>query len=1026
MGLVACNTTQPGAGATPTHPPPATQVQPNFTPEEKAWLEEHPVIRMGVETNFPPYEFVDDKGLFTGISADYREIIQRKLGVDLQVQQFPDFATIRDKIKNKELDVVLLLTPTADRRNYILFTQPFFNYQLVIVTRDDHPVVFGLDEFKGKRVAVVEGYASAEYISKNYPQLDVVSYPTIEEGLMAVSTGKADAFVNEVFATVYHIRNKSISNLKIAASLNTGLPGYAIGIRNDWTELVPILEKVLATITPEERLQISDKWLSVKYERGFDYSLFWKVLLGGLLVLGVIFYWNRRLTREVILRKQSEAALRASEDELINYQHHLEELVKERTADIEAKNITLADEIAERKRAQEDLEESEANFRAMAENASDAILISSGEAGYFVFANCQAEELTGYSAAELRKIRIPDLVQKPEQGKILEYYRKRLRGDSVPSQYETIYIRKGGMEIPVEITAAQIRWQGEPASMAIIRDISERKKREAEMIQQNYELEVLAELSLAIRKIEKPSELAEFILAKSMELLQMEGGVVMILEGSQLVSIVEKYLPSGHNPLPKPFNEELLHILSSNQAVVFSQNAENFGFQTQGLPQKLASWAAVPLKSLDSPVGLMLLTSSESRAFAPQENRLASSIAELAGNALERLRTMATLEERVADRTRDLSTLYQVMTVANQTIQLDQILEQALNLALQAVNCSQGCIVLLDMDSSSLQSAYKIRTTPADMDGFWDSLVHSTLAEEIITQNKPRLISGLKEKSRISDHRGQWLSGEPDREPNGELIGVPLYAGGTVRGILWGYSDQTGHLTLEDVALLVSIGERVGTTIENFKLRERTQQVAILEERQRLARDLHDSVTQQIYSLLLLSGGAKKSLNSQDREKASQLIQRIEEIGRQAIKELRLLIFELRPLDLQQVGLVEALRQRINSVEQRGGIDARLLAFMEARIPVEIEEELYRIAIEALNNSLKYAAASCVWVRVQSEAGKIELEISDNGRGFDMEETKSGGSGLQNMRERAQRMGAALKITSTPGSGTTITATVEA
>ncbi len=162
---------------------------------------------------------------------------------------------------------------------------------------------------------------------------------------------------------------------------------------------------------------------------------------------------------------------------------------------------------------------------------------------------------------------------------------------------------------------------------------------------------------------------------------------------------------------------------------------------------------------------------------------------------------------------------------------------------------------------------------------------------------------------------------------------------------------------MEDVSLLVTIGERIGTTIENFRLRERTQTLAILEERQRLARDLHDSVTQQIYSLLLFAGGAKKAVQTIDPDSSLQLLKRIEEVSRQALKELRLLIYELRPLDLQQAGLIKALQQRLEFVEQRAGIQARLLASDEIKLPFSIEEDLFRMTIEALNNSLKHAAA---------------------------------------------------------------------
>lgn len=1141
--LMGCRPEQPIAQ--PTSLAPSLQNsspednQPEFTPEEKAWLAEHPIIRMGVEENFPPYEFLDEQGAFTGISADYRAIISSKLGIQLEVQQYSDFSRVRAAIQRKDLDLVLLLTPTADRKEFLLFTQPFFDYQLVLVTRDDYPAVNGLEDFNGKTLAVVRGYASAEYISKNYPLLDIVANATVEDGLVAVSTGKVDAFANEVFATVYHIRNKSINNLKIAASIPSDLPGYAIGVRDDWPELVTILDKALATITVEEKLQVSEKWLSVKYEQGFDYSLFWKILAGGFFILGIFVYWNRRLAKEVALRIKTEDALRESEknyrllfersasaiavhekindadgqtrgyrfldvnpvfeqltglrrdqvvgqdalaampgydkfwldlygeveagrerapfeqyyapldryyqgiayspqpgryavsfmdittrkrieDELRKYQQHLEELVAERTTDLETKNISLAAEITERKRAQQELEDSEANFRAMAENASDAILIAAGDNGQYVFANRRAEELSGYEAAELYELGILGLVQPDDRQKLVELYKLRIRGEPSPVRFETVYLHKTGMMIPVEITATQIHWHGEPASMAIVRDISERKKREAEIIQQNYELEIIAGVSATIREIERPADLADLILEKSISLLEMDRGFLALLESGHLLLSSGRNLPASIDHLPGSFERFLISCMSSDGPQFISATSEGIAppslIGTPWEPLKEdRSWVFIPLKSFESTIGILAISGREFRESSPQDRRLVAGIVNVAGNALDRLRTMSTLEEKVAGRTRDLAALNQVMSVVNQPDKLEQILKQSLDIALLAVNCSAGCIHLAGAGGAAvILHPEKPGSTIQVLSDFWDGLAGTLLAEEILTRKKPALVSGVNDDSRIG------LTALPGL--TGELIGVPLLAGGTVRGALWGLNQRGEGLTPEDIALLVSIGERIATTIENFQLRERTQQVAILEERQRLARDLHDSVTQQIYSLLLMAGGAKKTLSRDELENTGQLIKRIEEISRQALKELRLLIFELRPLDLQQVGLAEALQQRLESVEQRAGIHVHLLTQLDSKIPYEAEEELYRIAIEALNNSLKHAEASDILVRLCSSAGNVELEIKDNGKGFVVGKEKNSGSGLLNMQERARKIGAMLQITSNPGTGTSISA----
>ena len=150
---------------------------------------------------------------------------------------------------------------------------------------------------------------------------------------------------------------------------------------------------------------------------------------------------------------------------------------------------------------------------------------------------------------------------------------------------------------------------------------------------------------------------------------------------------------------------------------------------------------------------------------------------------------------------------------------------------------------------------------------------------------------------------------------------------------------------------------------------------------------------------------------------------RLGEIAQQALQEMRLLVFELRPLALQSLGLIGALEQRLEAVERRAGINARLIVSGEEMDawPPEVEQELYHIAQEALNNALKHAGAGTVTVRIQAEDGTLALEISDDGRGFDPQSVSSkGGLGQTSMRERAAKMGALLTINSSPGAGTKI------
>lgn len=197
--------------------------------------------------------------------------------------------------------------------------------------------------------------------------------------------------------------------------------------------------------------------------------------------------------------------------------------------------------------------------------------------------------------------------------------------------------------------------------------------------------------------------------------------------------------------------------------------------------------------------------------------------------------------------------------------------------------------------------------------------------------------------------------------------------------------------------------------------------LAALEERQRLARDLHDSVTQTLYSLTLLAEASRRTAQRGDAGKVVENLARLGETAQQALKEMRLLVYELRPLALEQAGLADALRNRLEAVEKRAGVDAQLKVSLEADLHPTMENGLYRIAQEALNNALKHAGATVVSISLRSHGQTVEMEIADNGRGFQVEDVDGqGGMGLVSIRERVEEMGGACSITSAGGEGTRI------
>jgi signal transduction histidine kinase len=257
------------------------------------------------------------------------------------------------------------------------------------------------------------------------------------------------------------------------------------------------------------------------------------------------------------------------------------------------------------------------------------------------------------------------------------------------------------------------------------------------------------------------------------------------------------------------------------------------------------------------------------------------------------------------------------------------------------------------------------------------------------------------------------------------LLTVPVVIKEEFYGSLGFYYADSRQFSEEDIRLGMSFGNQAALAIENARLRVQAEQAAILQERSRLARDLHDSVTQLLYSLTLLVEAGRRLAQSGDWARVDEALTRLGEISQQAFKEMRLLVYELRPMALKRAGLVRALQQRLDTVERRAGVETMLSVDGNVELPAHLEEELYHITQEALNNALKHAAATMIAVCIVADEQRIAIEIRDDGKGLDLNAVSTGGGiGLSSMRERAEKLGGVLTITSVPGQGTTVTIAV--
>ena len=224
------------------------------------------------------------------------------------------WAEVLEKARNKEIDVISAIVQTPERSEYLHFTKPYISLPMMVVTREDSPYIQGIKDLKDKTIAVVREYVTQGYLEEDHPDQKLLLLDSLEEVLTAVSEGRADALVENMGVVGFVSKKLGITNLRAAAATPYSFE-LSYGVRKDWPELIPILEKALAAFSDQEKGLILDKWLNVQVERRTDWKVVWLIILIGTFVAGsilsVILIWNRRLAGEIAERKQKEMLIMA-------------------------------------------------------------------------------------------------------------------------------------------------------------------------------------------------------------------------------------------------------------------------------------------------------------------------------------------------------------------------------------------------------------------------------------------------------------------------------------------------------------------------------------------------------------------------------------------------------------------------------------------------------------------------------------------------------------------------------------------
>ncbi|HZR34816.1 MAG TPA: response regulator [Nevskia sp.] len=312
-----------GCGAAAAQEPAAAPTQPvALTAAERAWIAAHPVIRLASDPVWAPIDFLDAGNRHIGMTADYVALLNAKLGLNMTWSQARmPWLEVLQAARERRIDVIPTAGKTPEREEFLLFTEPpYVSFRSVIVVRADEPFISGMEDLRGKRIALVPGYAETADFDRRFPGYDKVAAGSVEEAMVDVAAGKADAAVSNLAVVNWTIRTKALTNLRVASLYTDAERSVHLAVRKDWPELAAILDKGLAAITPDEHARIRNRWYEVEAQQGVDPARVMRLggglLLAALIAAALVALWVRRLRREIADRMRAEGHLAAAQRQL--------------------------------------------------------------------------------------------------------------------------------------------------------------------------------------------------------------------------------------------------------------------------------------------------------------------------------------------------------------------------------------------------------------------------------------------------------------------------------------------------------------------------------------------------------------------------------------------------------------------------------------------------------------------------------------------------------------------------------------
>lgn len=284
-----------------------------FTDKEKRWLAEHNSVLLGVDPEFVPFEFIDVDGSYRGMCADYVRVISERTGIVMDISPNLTWNEAVEQAKIRKVDILPCVGMTEKRKEFLTYSNPHQTFYRVFVTKEGSDIGNSVDDLKGRQIAVQKNSSHHGFLQDNTDILPIL-FETAEQAIISVSEGRSDVFIGNENMTGYTINKNGIVNLKMTRLAGAVGKDLYFAVRNDWPELVTIINKGLASISEKEKEAIKQKWIAVTIEKQIDYTLLYKVLAAVVCLALVLGVWNTQIRRQRKKLRESERRYRSLAD----------------------------------------------------------------------------------------------------------------------------------------------------------------------------------------------------------------------------------------------------------------------------------------------------------------------------------------------------------------------------------------------------------------------------------------------------------------------------------------------------------------------------------------------------------------------------------------------------------------------------------------------------------------------------------------------------------------------------------------